>query len=203
MSVYRGDEGWQNVKFRFDRDFKDDTETPKELQSVLATYKEVYQEPWEFDHVEYWYETTFFVFDGNPYSDKESMEYQHWDRYSGTRDGGCLTFEDMMIKVARKVKRHFGSYDKERDFLTDAEKKNHKEQSMFLKNQKGRSIFKRNPEYLRVNNAIINLRWLEWFMTTDYCQKHYDWKMKEFAKLVKQLDTRMPKSRRKLVEKYS
>lgn len=200
MSVCRGDEGWENVRCRFDKEYKDDKETPKNSQSVLATYKEIYKEPWKFDHVEYWYETTFFIYTGNPYKRFDCMNYKNWSRYAAP-SGSANTFEDAIINQALKCKRVLGSFDKDCDFLTDAEKKNHEEQEMFISGDL--SCIKRNPQYLETTIGIINLRWLQWFITTDFCKKQWPCNTEHFKNCINNLEKFMPARRKKLIEKYS
>ncbi|MFA7219177.1 MAG: hypothetical protein WC119_01510 [Synergistaceae bacterium] len=200
MSVYRGDEGWENVKSRFDKEYKDDKETPKNLQSVLATYKEIYKEPWKFDHVEYWYETTFYIYTGNPYNRLDCMDYKKWDGFAAPQ-GGSNTFEEAIISQVYKCKRALGSFDKDKDFLTEAEKRNHEEQEMFINGDL--SYIKRNPEYLEITSGIVNLRWLEWFIRTDYCNKKWTCSIKKFEKMINNLKKYMPPQREELIKKYS
>ena len=225
MTIYRDDkktldairlrdiEIWEKIQKRFNRD--NGNSEDKRLQYVYATYQEIYGEPWAFDHVEYWYETTFFVYEGNPYDERECMDQKYWARYAGP-EGGANTFEDALIGQAAKVKRIYGAFDKDRDFLTKAEKNNHKQQQMFLGDpflkEKRKEITKdglipfrieHNPEYLDVTSGMINLRWLAWFVETDYCKKNWDYHMKDFKKRLKDLDCKMPKARKILVEKYS
>jgi hypothetical protein len=201
MSIYHGDKGWEKFKNRFEREYKNDSETEKKLQYIFATYKEVYGEPWIFDHVEYWYETTFFVYTGNPYDSLECMDYKNWDGYAG-HDGGANSFEDALIKCATQCKRTFGSFNKDKDFFTEAEKKNNAEQNMFLG---GEDVFcvDRNPEYLEVTDGMTNLRWLAWFIETDYCKKNWDFHIKDFKKTIGALKRRETKAHKQLVKRYS
>lgn len=202
-TIYKGDKGWKRFKDRFEKEYKDDKETTSSLQSVEVTYKEKFGEPWVFDHVEYWYETTFFIFEGNPYADVgEHMDYKNWGRYAGP-EGGANTYEDMLIRCARNVKRAFGSFDINKDFYTPEEKKNNKENRSFLTSQiegrKGYSLSS-NPNYVSVENGLVNLRWLKWFIETDYCKKNWDCNIKDFKKTVAKLD-KIPKKRVAKLEK--
>ena len=105
ITIYRHTKGWEKYKDQFEKEYKNDLDTPKNLQSIDISYEKFYGEPWIFDHVEYWYETTFFVFMGNPYGNiKKQFDYTKWDRYAGPR-GNANTFEDMLIDCAEKVKK--------------------------------------------------------------------------------------------------
>ena len=205
MTVYRGQKGWKKFKDKFDREYKDSDE-PLEYQNICVSYKEFYNEPWVFDHVEYWYETTFFVYDGDPYDKLACMDYKNWSRHSGDR-GGANTFEDALIKQARTMRKLYGSFSHD-DFITKTELNNHSKNRMFnddfLREENGiRSInCEPNPEYLNVTNGMLNLRWLKWFMTTEYCKKEYDFSMEEFKSKVDNLDKFETKSRKKIVKKY-
>ena len=200
MSIYRGEKGWKTLKHKFKKEYKNDSETPKKLQSIYTTYRKFYKEPWVFDHVEYWYETTFFACTCNPYNENACRNFNNWDGFVGPM-GGANTFEDAIIQCAKKVKKIYGDFNINRDFLTDEEKVNHIEQQMFKNEDKSPLSFDRNPEYIYVSDAVINLRWLQWFMTTDYCKKQWDFNMSDFAKRTNTLN-RMPKERKELVEKY-
>ena len=76
---------------------------------------------------------------------------------------------------------------------------------MFLKRKVGKDgsyiSLNRNPEYLNVTNGMMNLRWLKWFIETDYCKKHWESNIEEFKKYVKRLD-KMPIARKRIVQKY-
>jgi hypothetical protein len=200
MTLYRDEKGASKFKDRFEKEYKADSKTPKEFQSIYVSYKERYGEPWVFDHVEYWYETTFFIFTGDIYDEKATWDYKNWSRYGGP-EGGALTFEDAIISQARGVKKAYGSFNTYKDFLTEAEKKNHKCNDMFLRKKDNDYIcLDRNPEYLNVTDGMKNVRWLKWFMETDYCKKQ--WKgTDEFKDAVKKLD-KIPASRKKLIKKY-
>ena len=200
MTVYRGDKGWENLKHRFDKQYKNDTETPLDLQSIYATYKEVFQEPWVFDHMEYWYEITFFVFQGNPYNYSECQELKNWGAFVGP-ESGARTFEDMLIDQATEVKKAYGNFDKYKDFILPFEKKNHETNSLFQEKNltsKKYSLI-RNKEYLEITSGMTNLRWLQWYVKTDHYKKTWD---KYLDGRVKALD-KIPVSRQRLIEKYS
>jgi len=204
MTIHRGEKGWRRFKDRFDKELEDGES--KSLQSIYLTYEEWYGEPWVFDHVEYWYETTYFAFSGNPFHKSEYMDYKNWNRYGGP-EGGANTFEDMLIKCARQVRKAFGSFDHEdkRLYLPE-ELANNKAQRMFhnLKFENGSRLscpLKRNAEYIDVNEGLINLRWLKWFVETDYCKKNWDSNMGEFRGFIKKSE-QVPKSRQKILDRY-
>jgi len=212
LTVYRGDKNWKNVKYKFDKlekkYAKDNEDLPKEFHSVYVKYSELYNEPWKFDHVEYWYETTFFIYEGNPYDRKQCSDYKKWDSFSGP-EGGANTFEDMIIEQAKKVKKIYGNFDREKDFRLDAEIKNNKDNEMFntwdkdCDTRTSRLCLDRNPEYLDVTIGMINLRWWQWFVETDYCKENLGDSIETINKRIKLLDDKMPAKRKALLEKYS
>jgi len=208
LTVYRGDKNWENVKYKFDKLEKKyakvNDDIPKEFYSVYVKYSELYKEPWKFDHVEYWYETTFYIYEGNPYDRMECLDYKKWDGFSGP-EGGANTFEDMIVEQASKVKKIYGNFDKEKDFRLEAEIKNHKENEMFHKfdTEKGRLCLDRNLEYLDVTVGMINLRWWQWFVHTDYCKEHWGDSIDRVYKIIERMDDKMPAKRKKIIEKYS
>lgn len=205
IQVYRGSKGWAKYKDRFEKEYKDD-DCEKSMQSIDVPYKEHFGEPWVFDHVEYWYETIFFAYEGRPYGDTfEHIDYKKWGRYGGPQ-GGAKTFEDMVINCASKVKRHLGNFSTY-DFYTEVENKNHKEIRAFnckeIKSGKNKGCYNlnRNKEHLEVRNGLLNLRWLKWFIETDYCKKNWDYNIGDFKKLIKKLD-KIPVARQRILDKY-
>ena len=192
-TIWRSSKEASKFKAQFEEEYKDD-DCPKELQSITVTYKERFGEAWKFDHVEYWYETTFFIYLGNPYGNfMDHMDYKKWGRYGGPMSG-ANTFEEMIIKCARSIKKAYGNFNLYDDFKTTEEINNHKATSAFRN-------LKSNKEHMEVNNGLLNLRWLKWFVETDYCKKNWDFNEKEFRGYVKKLD-RIPKKRAELIEKY-
>jgi hypothetical protein len=210
VSIYKGEKGWAKFKTRFEEECKDESFLPARLQSIDITYKEKYGELWKFDHVEYWYETSFFLFDGdNPYDSISHYDRKNWGGYLGPM-GGARTFEDAIIKQANQVKRAFGSFSLYNDKLfTQAEINNHKQVRAFNSSKiksgknKGLHTLNRNTEHMDVSDAVLNLRWLEWFVETDYCKKNWECSIKEFKAKTRKLKTCKTKEYKKLERKYS
>jgi len=190
ISIWRGQKGWEKFKDQFDKEHKDDPTCPKTLQRIYVPYKDFYGEPWKFDHMEYWYEITFYAFHGDPYLDdaKEWADPVKWQGYRGP-EGGANTFDEMLIDCAKKVKKELGDFNSYYDMHTQKELKNHRKHSPFnfkkLKgNKKGLSTMDRNSDYLSVSPGEINLRWLRWYAKTPMCKK--DWG-KQFNGLIAKL----------------
>ena len=207
VTVYKGDKNWEKYKDIFDKEYKG--EEYDELQSIHIPYEEFYGEPWVFDHVEYWYETTFFVFNGNPYND-EYMDYKNWARYGGP-EGGADTFEDMLIQCWKEVKAVFGHFDKYKGFETEEEKANHEDHNMFVHEDESSSgsenmitsfPLERDPDYVDVDYGLINLRWLKWFVETDFCKKEWDHSIEEFQTAINKIKECETEARKKILEKY-
>ena len=144
------------------------------LISIEVPYQEMFGEDWKFDHVEYWGELCFYQFDGKP-TIKNWMDYKKWQRCSGVEASG-RTFEEMVVSITKKFKKTFGNFTGD-DFLTSKEKENHKKEHPFHRRKiKGRPQYTRlirNKKYKQVNEAEINLRWLKWFLKTDYGKKNW------------------------------
>jgi hypothetical protein len=188
VNVYRGTKGWEKYKDKFDKTFEKDKDTPKLLQSIRVPYKEYYGEPWKFDHVEYWYETTFYAFLGNPYNRKEDYASENWGGYCGP-EGGANTFDEMLIKCAAAVKRKFGNFNSYYDMHTKEELANHKKNMPMLfkpikGDKRGCKLMVDNPKYKNVSQGEINLRWLKWYNQTDSCKKNWPG---QFDKLIAKL----------------
>lgn len=208
MTIYRNSKGWKKFKDRFDREAEEDKLEGSELefQSINVTYKERFNEPWSFDHVEYWYELSFSVFEGDPYKDSDSWDYKKWGNYQGV-EGGAKTFEDMLLDAARKHKKYFGNFKKYQDFHTDAEKRCQKDIQPFhfkpVEGQPKLSEMISNRDYVDVSDGLVNLRWLKWFIEQDYAKKN--WKEpigSKWAAYINKIDAMEPKSRKKLLAKY-
>ena len=186
LSVYRGSKGWEKFKDKFEKEYKDDNSIPHQLQNIHVKYEDMYGEKWKFDHVEYWYETVFFVFDGDVEKQNDDWDHNKWLRYQGVQ-GGANSFEEAMINCARTFKKHFGNFNSYDSFLTDEEIENHEHNNSFnfkpLKD--GYSQMITNPDYINVSDGKMNLRWLKWFIETDYCKKNWDWEIPQFKKILK------------------
>ena len=199
LTVWRGDKNWKRFEKRFEEEYKGDSSL-KNLQSVSVTYEELYGEPWKFHHVEYWYETAFFVYEGDPYNRMACFERENWDSYVGP-SGGAKTFEDMVIRCASKIRRTYGSFNCARDFITEAEKENQKHER-FAKDGIEYKNFALNKNRVELTSGLKNLRWLEWFMGTDYCKKHWKDYDEKFNNLV-QNSKNMPEDRELKLKKYT
>ena len=188
VNIYRGTKGWEKYKDLFDKKFKDDKDTPKLLQSIRVPYKDFYGYPWKFDHIEYWYEVTFYAFQGDPYDKKDEYDLDKWGGYCGP-EGGANNFDEMLIRCANKVKKEFGDFDSYYDMHTKEELANHrKNMPMLFKpikgDKRGYKTMESNPKYAHVSTGEINLRWLKWYNQTESCKKKWP---NEFDKFVAKL----------------
>lgn len=154
---------------------EEELKNSSDFLSIEVPYERLFGEPWSYDHMEYWYEMTFFVFTGNPYKLENSYDAKFWSRYGGP-EGSANTFEEMLIKVAKEVKEVFGDFNINDHFHTTAELLNQKNTEHVFWIPCDDSKCKRlewNNKYVNVYNGLINLRWIEWFMTTDYAKKNW------------------------------
>jgi hypothetical protein len=87
IEVYKSDPNWKKYK----EYFKDDND------EACVPYEVIHGEPWKADHMEYWYEICFMIFEGNPYDRDDLYKFEKWGRYSGP-EGGANSFEEMLIK---------------------------------------------------------------------------------------------------------
>ena len=206
VTVWHGDEGWEKYKDLFDAQNKEDAEdeTPLELRSVKVPYIQYYGEPWVADHMEYWYETTFSVFCGNPYDKIGSWDLRNWQRYGGP-EGGANTFEDMLIEVAKEVKDAYGDWGKYGEFHTPEETLNHKKVEAITFVDCDRPHFKEvlfNKDHVDISDGLINLRWLEWYMTTDHAKKHWECSFPEWTKYINDSKVNEPEERKTILARY-
>jgi len=185
VSVYRDDPLAEKYKDQFKKEYKD--KQLESFDSIEIPYEEKYGEPWRFSHVEYWYETTFRVFDGDVNSETDYFDFKKWTSYAGPQ-GGANTFEDAIIEATKEVKKVFGSF-KHDSFLTPEEIENNKKESMFFteKCKDNDELYElhRNHKHIFVHDGHKNLRWLKWFMTTEYAKKNWEYYFKEWEAQIK------------------
>lgn len=178
IDVFKGEDGWEKWKYKFEQEYKDDQDLT--FQSVNVSYEEYYGEKWKFDHVEYWYELTFFVYTGDVYVDdygvNSYLKQENWSRYSGPM-GGATSFDKMLIDIANKVKEVFGdfNYVKIQSNLYTPEEtewmhKKYHNVKLTLKELNSDSFSKNNID---LHVGIMNLRWLKWFMETEYAKEQW------------------------------
>lgn len=204
ITLYEDDPSANRFKDRFEEEYKDDPD--EEFKQIYVTYEELYGEPWVFDHVEYWYDLVFYVFCGNPYSKREHYDHKKWERYGFTH-GGANTFEDMIIKCADDVKTHLGDFSMYDDTLSSKAEIVCELTEKFMTsvetddNRYRRCIF--NEDYIYANNGMYNLRWLKWFITTDYAKDTWGVDFINTGnEFVMKMDKLMPEKIKKLVELY-
>lgn len=191
-------------------------ENEKLFSPVEVPYETIFGYPWKFHRVEYQWELTFFVFEGNPYKLKDSYDYKKWGRYAASyygSEGGAETFEDMIIDVAKHVKKEFGDFSFE-SFMTPQEIANHNEERPFLSTDPDDDLDKIkthsvvwNTKHVDIYNGLINLRWLDWYLnhkTEGVIAK--DWAestLKGWKKNIAKIEKLMPESRREILAKYN
>lgn len=191
ISVYYDD---KKRKGRWEKEFlKDYTKEAlidhPELCSVHKTYKEIYGKLWVFDHTEYWYEMSFFVYQGRvKQDDKKWYLRERWFSYAGP-EGYAATFEELIIKAAQHVKKDFGDFSNyDEKLFTEEEKvrkKNVKEPWKFTPTGEiwidpitgkdgGLSELSWDPNWVQLDHHVLNRRWLHWFVSTPYCKEHWE-----------------------------
>jgi hypothetical protein len=206
VTVWRGDPDWEKYKDLFDAQEADDVsdETPLNLRSIKVPYLQYYGEPWVADHMEYWYESSFSVFTGNPYEKHAAYDPRNWAGHGGPQ-GGANTFEDMLIDMAKEVKAAYGNWSEYGAFHTPEENKNHEkvEALSFVDTETPKYkqvIF--NDEHVDISDGLINLRWLKWYMTTDHAKEHWLSSFPEWQTYVDKIDNMMPEEREAILSRY-
>lgn len=139
----------------------------KHLARIEIPYKDVFGEPWKFDHVEYWGEICFVLYrdsDLSKYINRLSWEICYCFGASGR------SYEEMMIRLIRGFKKKLGEC-RDSNFYTEREKKYEQvRRGMDIKERIKRINRSRNTMPHR-NPAVINRRWMAEFLKTAYCQQ--------------------------------
>jgi hypothetical protein len=175
VSVYYTPSNYKKYKSEFDKELKEYKEDDlyKKLVRVHIPYERIYNKKWSVDHVEYWGEMSFCIFTGKDFS--KYHDIKEWQCCSGP-ECSALSYEEMVIKSCKMFFKYYGNKLND-DFLTLEEKENHKKYHPFkfdrlTKDGKGHYM-DRNKDYIEVNCAELNRRWLKWFITTPYGKKHW------------------------------
>lgn len=212
VSVYIDSQWGEKYKDLLIKRWEEDGIVDPDMQrfsSVDIPYEEIFGEPWTFDHVEYWWEITFFVFAGNPYDRTDLYEHKKWQRYAGCykgKEGASETFEDMIINAAKCVKEEYGDFGNWQDFYTPEEIKNHKEERPFgdfkpIGNGMSEVIF--NDRHVQIGRGLINLRWLKWYI--DFKTEPVileDWgqdTLNEWKSYISKIENLFPEERKKIL----
>ena len=104
----------------------------------------------------------------------------HYNAYQGEYVKAD-TWEEMIIGLAEKAKENYGDYEY-RDFLTKEEVDNNENEECFwfepceddeVAGHKGCSRMISNPKYISVSDAEHNMRWWEWYKTTEHFEKSW------------------------------
>ena len=201
ISIYKSNPDWEKYKEYFKEEDREDY-LPEELQSAKVPYSAIYGEPWAADHMEYWYEICFFVFEGDPYNKTERYDYTKWARYGGP-EGGANSFEEMLIDAAEKVKEAYGDFNSYDSFMTPAEIKNHADvEPMFFEPVEDKPGYKSiifNDQHVDISQGLTNLRWLKWFVTTDYAKANWGDNLSGFQPFVDKIDGLEPEERKRIL----
>jgi hypothetical protein len=170
-------DNYKKYQKEFDTEFKEYSKEELEREKLLIRadipYKKIYGYSWKPDHIEYWGELCFVAYIGKDL--KLWHDPRNWQRFSAVEASG-RTFEEMVVKLGQKFFRAHGKFTEE-DFLTDAEKKNHREQEIFfskaVRDGKAYQMIP-NPKYKTIYASEINRRWVKWFAGTAYGKKRWE-----------------------------
>lgn len=176
VSVWYNKENYKKYKSLFDKEIKKYPNEDLTFTRIRLPYKDVYGEPWKFDHVEYWGEMTFYVYKEKTF--KDWFKQEAWDPCCGP-ECSALSYEELIIKLGHLFFKDYGS-KLDTDYLTDKERKNHDKYWPFIttpckgKKNVGYSRLDRNPKYIEVNEAELNRRWLKWYVNTPHGLKYWE-----------------------------
>lgn len=156
---------------------------PDDKDYIYVPYREIYGCEWLYAKHQIYSNYSIFRYDKRLHDryckellNPNYLAFMRYEMKSTIAD----TLEDLTIEIADEVKMNLGdfSYD---DFLTEAEKENHKNVPSFIFKpiEDGMSEMLSNDSYISVRDAELNLRWWDWFKNTDYCKNKYSWIFEE------------------------
>lgn len=183
ITVFKGSRDWERFKDRLDKEDEGDP-----CPSVEVSYQDLFGKPWVGDHIEFWWETTFYIWKGLPVKEDDVLtkyERMNWHPLQGP-EGKARSFETMAIKAAEAVRKAYGNFCCD-DFLTPEEKQNHETEECYSFQTSSSLVdgIKRNPKYIEVDSTVLNLRWLKWFMATEYAKKNWDFEFEYWNQILK------------------
>lgn len=199
ITVYSDDPAWERYKERCD----EPEDIPWE-RSVEVPYEEFFGEPWKFDHVEYWYEVTFYIFHGSPYDQPDSYDPIQWRRYQGF-EGSSRTFESLLMHVARNVRDIFGDFSRD-DFWSKEENIYYEDHDMITcgtLEEIGDSVRLHPVEIdssMMPTDGLLNLRWLQWYINNNDLRPAWGETVDEWLMLINRIESDMPPERKAKIE---
>lgn len=165
--------------WKFVEKYRDPEDEEKHPLTIDIPYKAIYGYDWKFNKMEY----------GGDYSiyrcfsyDKGAKPDKCWNEQYGAFQGGYCkadSFEELIIKLASDAKRKYGNF-KNTDFYTKEETENNADQDCFFfvetrEDEKHGKLYemKSNPDYLFISDGKLNLRWWDWYITTEHFKKNW------------------------------
>jgi len=92
-----------------------------------------------------------------------------YNAYQGSSIIYADTYEELIVKMYNDVQKKYGKYCFD-DFLTPEEKETRKNNEPFFMEELTNGNFKMvtNKKYIRIPEQILNLRWWDWYKTTEH-----------------------------------
>jgi len=165
--------------WKFVEKYRDVEETEKHPLQIDIPYKAIYGYDWQFHKMIYG--ADYSIYRCVSY-DKGATPVKSFNEIYGAFQGGYCkadSFEELIIKLAADAKRNYGNF-KNTDFYTKEETENNANEDCFFfietKNDpKHGKLYemKENPKYMFISDGKLNLRWWNWYMTTEHFKKHW------------------------------
>jgi len=175
IRVFQGDEDGFYEKY-YGKYADEDNDPNDKYDDFYVPYMEIYGEHWKYDKTLYGADFSWFAY--HPRSDAPPHGRYQYNAYQG-KYLKANNWEELIIKIADEAKKVYGDYEDE-SFLTKKEKENHAKYSAFNHvpvedDENGRKLYSltNNENYIEVTHGQLNLRWLDWFKTTDYFKKNW------------------------------
>jgi hypothetical protein len=109
----------------------------------------------------------------------------------------------MLIQAAAEVKKAFGDFNSYDSFMTEAEARNQKSvEPMFFQAIDDKPGYKTvifNKQYVHIGQGLTNLRWLKWFIGTDYAKTNWESSLQGWQTLVDKIDGLEPEERKQIL----
>lgn len=162
IRILKSDENSIKYKDTFEENYQTSYDNIDESDEIYLSYEEYYGYEWAFDRYEYIMECTVHIYIGDdPWDALKCIGYTNWISYVG-KQSRSNSFEECIIDLAEIVKARYGNFSLRDFYLPEELENNENEEFMSLESEDHKVIFNKN--YINVTDAVLNQRWLRWYI---------------------------------------